>query len=107
MQIILSNRISSFTGTIVNGIGYAVRPRNGRFYGFRNSKGSVPQNGHLQFIKACVSLCRTSLYFVDIRLSPFEFAEAITEAGRKPPKDLPRHTLNADETRFFIERDCL
>ena len=107
MQIILSNRITSFSGTIVRGTGYAVRQRNGHFYAYKNSKGYVPPNGHLRFIKACVALCRTSLFFDDIILPPEEFIQAITEAGKLPPKDLYQHSLNADDTHFFIERDCL
>ena len=81
MKIILSEQCASFTGSLGKGYGYAVRKHIKGFYGYRNSRGHVPPDGHLRFIIACAKLAQTRMHIVDIQLTEREFRDALTEAN--------------------------
>ena len=79
MEIILSERCESFTGSIGQGFGYYIRrSRTGRFFGQR-SKGFVPPDGHWRFILACAQMAKNRLYITDIRVSAEELNLALYE----------------------------
>ena len=81
MEIILSDRVKSFTGSLGDGFGYSIRRRGKRFFAKRSSKGNVPLNGHWRFIKACADLALQELHIVDILVSARELRAALNEAG--------------------------
>ena len=80
MEIILSNHCKSLTGSLGQGFGYFIVNRKGRFYSVR-SKHSVPPDGHWRFITTCADLAQNGLHISDIRVSPQELSEALSEAG--------------------------
>ena len=80
MKIILSEQCASLTGALGKGYGYAVRKHIKGFYGYRNSRGFVPPDGHLRFIIACAKLAQARTHIVDIQLPEREFRNALTEA---------------------------
>ena len=81
MEIILSERCSSFTGRLGRGFGYAIQKRGTRFFSKRDSKGYVPPDGHWRFILACAQLAPNGFHIADIRVSRYEVQNAIKEAG--------------------------
>ena len=82
MEIILSNLCESLTGTLNKNHGYSIRQsKDGRFYGKRHSKGHVPPDGHWRFIVDCAQMAQSTLFISDIRVSPQELSEALSEAG--------------------------
>ena len=85
MEIILSNLCESLTGTLNKNHGYSIRQsKDGRFYGKRHSKGHVPPDGHWRFIVDCAQMAQSTLFISDIRVSPQELSEALSEAGLAP-----------------------
>ena len=89
MEVILANTCESFTGSIDRSLGYSIQRRKNGFFAKRNSKGIIPPDGHWRFILACADLAQNGLHIADIRVSPQELSEALSEAGRKiPPKHL-------------------
>ena len=69
MEIILSKRCESFTGSLGKGFGYHIQRRKNGFFAKRNSKGEIPANGHLRFI-----------FFCAYRVYREELREALDEA---------------------------
>ena len=110
MKLILSVYCTSFTGALSKSYGYAVRKHNNGFYGYRNSRGDVPPDGHLRFIIACAKLAG-GLYVADIEIDSIELACALKEAGHKYASWYvttdPRHIFHAADilnlkTRFKL-----
>lgn len=85
MEIILSKTCMSFTGSLGGALGYFVQKRGKRFFGVRNSNGSVPPDGHLKFILACLFLVQQKLFFDNILVPREEMVSALQEAGRTTP----------------------
>jgi len=81
MEIILSDRVKSFNGSLGAGFGYSIRRRGKRFFAVRSSKSNVPLDGHWRFIKACADLALLELHFVDILVTAKELRAALDEAG--------------------------
>ena len=109
MQIILTEKCTSYTGSVGRGFGYAIQKRGKRFYGVRQSRGHVPRNGHLQFIFACAEIAKRQLHIADIRVGWLELQEACYEAGRyiaaehvrRNYADKAKATYNADDIINF------
>ena len=81
MEVILSDRVKSFTGSLGDGFGYSIRRRGKRFFAKRSPKGNVPLDGHWRFIKMFAELAFQELYVVDILVSARELRAALNEAG--------------------------
>ena len=81
MEIILSKRCESFTGSLGKGFGYHIQRRKNGFFAKRNSKGEIPANGHLRFIFFCAYLAHLNTHITDIRVPRCEFQSALSEAG--------------------------
>lgn len=103
MEIILSNRVESLTGTLLKGCGYHIVHRKNGFFGRRNSKGYVPEKGHLVFIVRCAHLAREGVYVSDIRISGREIIEALREAGQQNPHFFPELNYNAEQVWKLLE----
>ena len=80
MEIILSKRCESFTGSLGKGFGYHIQRRKNGFFAKRNSKGEIPANGHLRFIFFCAYLAQLNTHITDIRVYREELREALDEA---------------------------
>ena len=81
MEIILSKRCESFTGSLGKGFGYHIQRRKNGFFAKRNSNGEIPADGHLRFILACAELAQMKTHITDIRVPRCEFQSALSEAG--------------------------
>ena len=62
------------------GTGYHLEHRKNGFFAKRNTKGSVPPDGHWRFIVLCAELAQNRLYITDIRVSREEIKRALYEA---------------------------
>ena len=82
MEVILSNRVKSFTGSLGAGFGYSIRRRGKGFFAMRSPKGYVPMDGHWRFIKACAGLALNDLHIDDILVTAGELKAALDEAGK-------------------------
>ena len=82
MEVILSNRVKSLTGSLGYGFGYSIRRRGNRFFAMRSPKGCVPMDGHWQFIKVCADLALNDLHVNDILVTTKELRAALDEAGK-------------------------
>lgn len=80
MKVILSKQCLSLTGMLERGLGYHLVERKNGFIARRNSKGSVPPDGHLRFIFLCAELAQNKLHITDIRVSREELKTALYEA---------------------------
>ena len=119
MEIILSNLCDSLTGTLNKNHGYSIRQsKDGRFYGKRHSKGHVPPDGHWRFIVDCAQMAQSTLFISDIRVSPQELSEALSEAGLAPSlrdsdipgfrdSGLPSLGARHDSAEFLSSADIL
>ena len=82
MEIILSPRCKSITGTLSKKHGYYVRStKKGRFFGQRSNSPNVPPDGHLRFIIDCAYLAKNGVYVDNIILHWAELYDALYEAG--------------------------
>ena len=88
MEIILSDRVKSLTGSLGYGFGYSIRRRGNGFFSMRNPKGNVPPDGHWRFIKACAELALQEVHIVDILVTAKELRDALDEAGKIFPSRL-------------------
>ena len=80
MEVILTQRCKSLTGTIGGRFGYYIRStKTGRFFSQR-SKHSVPPDGHWQFIVSCAELAKNGFMLSDIQVNGYELKAALTEA---------------------------
>ena len=82
MEIFLSSNCESFTGSLGRGYGYSIQRRKNGFFAKRNSKGTVPPDGHWNFIVSCADLAKVGLYISDIKVSRDEVWEALKEAHK-------------------------
>ena len=80
MQLFLSKQCESLTGSLGSGYGYAVQKRKSGFYGVRNTRGTVPPDGHWRFIVACAQLACAKLHVTDIEVHWMELQTALYEA---------------------------
>ncbi len=103
MEIILSKQCESLTGSLGRGFGYHIQRRKKGFFAKRNSKGSIPPDGHLRFIFSCADLAQSKLHVTDIRVSRDELAKAVEEAGWCLSRFMENlhPTLNANEVLTF------
>lgn len=113
MEIILSKQCESLTGSLGRGFGYHIQRRTDldgktRFWGVRNSKGSIPPDGHLRFIFTCADLAQSKLHIVDIRISAKEFRQACGDANRwygdEVVKAEATHIYNAEDVIRYKQR---
>ena len=81
MEVILTQRCKSLTGTVGSRFGYFIVRRGDRFFSQR-SRHSVPPNGHWRFIVTCAELSKLNLHIADIRVSQTEVMTALYESGR-------------------------
>ena len=81
MEIILSPQCEAITGSLGEGFGYHIQRRKNGFFSQRNSKGIIPQDGHLKFIFTCAILAQANLHITDIKVSSEELVKAVEEAG--------------------------
>lgn len=80
MEVILSQRCKSLTGTVGSGFGYYIRStKTGRFFSQR-SKHSVPPDGHWQFIVSCAEIAKNGFMLSDIKVNWLELQTALYEA---------------------------
>ena len=103
MEIVLSNKYKSITGTLSKKHGYAIRKQNNRFIGVRNSNGHVPPEGHLRFIFDCAAMAKDKLIITDIQLKGQELIDAYNEAGYEPSSIVPDVSYNAHDV-FSIKK---
>ena len=82
MRVILSKQCLSLTGMLERGLGYHLVERKNGFIARRNSKGSVPPDGHLRFIFLCAELAQNKLHITDIEVSQKEIMNALHEMHR-------------------------
>ena len=102
MRIILSKQCESLTGALGSGYGYAIRKHKYGYFGYRNSRGYVPPDGHLRFIVACAQLAKDGFHVADIEVPGEELNQAIKEAGITPFMFARKHeTLNASSVLHF------
>ena len=96
MKVILSSQCISLTGMLERGLGYHLEHRKNGFFAKRNTKGSVPYDGHWRFIVLCAELAQNGLYVTDIKVHWLELQTALKEAGLplSGARDV-RHELNA------------
>ena len=80
MEIKLSPICESLTGSLGRGFGYHIQRRKNGFFAKRNSKGTVPPDGHWRFILACAELAKMKLHVTDIEIDWFELHSALIEA---------------------------
>ena len=80
MEIILSNNCKSLTGSLGSGFGYHIERRKNGFFAKRDSKGSIPPDGHWRFILTCASLAQNGLHIADIEVTGYELKIALSEA---------------------------
>ena len=80
MEVILTQRCKSLTGTIGSRFGYYIRStKTGRFFSQR-SKHNVPPDGHWRFIWTCAELTKINLHIADIKVDWVELSNALLEA---------------------------
>ena len=82
MKVILSKQCLSLTGMLERGLGYHLVARKNGFIARRNSKGSVPPDGHLRFIFLCAELAQNKLHITDIEVTQKEIMKALHEMHR-------------------------
>ena len=82
MEIKLSPTCESLTGSFGRGFGYHIQHRKNGFFAKKNSKGTVPPDGHWRFIVTCAVLAKNKLHIADIQVSHDELYEALKEAQK-------------------------
>ena len=101
MEIILSKRCESFTGSLGKGFGYHIQRRKNGSFAKRNSKGEIPANGHLRFIFFCAYLAQLNTHITDIIISRQELLGALLEAGWCVSRHVP------EKLKFLHTSDVL
>ena len=99
MEVILSKKCKSLTGSLGRIYGYSITRRDGKFYSIRNPKGPRIRDGHLRFIFACAELARDGFLIADIRVMGEELIAAANEADVKMETILPDVQYNAHDIR--------
>ena len=80
MEVILSQRCKSFTGTISRTHGYAIKRTGNRFFSKRSPGKKATPDGHWKFIVDCAELAKQGFMFTDIRIGWEELQSALYEA---------------------------
>ena len=106
MQIILSHNIQSFTGQISKKHGYAVKCRNGKYYGVRNHK-NVPPDGHWLFIRTCAQMAKDGFFFTNIHVPAEELHDALYEAHLFVAAQVVRENFEKQTKLTYDAQDIL
>lgn len=107
MEIILSPRCKSFTGTISRDHGYAIKRTGNRFFSKRcPSKHATPE-GHWRFILACAELAQQGLMLTDIRIGREELQSALYEAKCFIASEIVRRNYLYKNKVWYDARDIL
>lgn len=105
MELFLSKQCESLTGSLGRQFGYHIKHTKNGFFVARNSKGSVPPDGHLRFIFSCADLAQSKLHVTDIRVPAIELKVALMEAGRYPASlRITQTELNASDIIDFKKK---
>jgi hypothetical protein len=99
MEVILSKKCKSLTGSLGRIYGYSITRRNGKFVSIRNPKGPRIRDGHLRFIFACAELARDGFLIADIDIRGEELLQAAREADVEMETILPDVQYNAHDIR--------
>lgn len=82
MEVILTQRCKSLTGTVGSRFGYYIRStKKGRFFSQRSRYCELPE-AHWFFIVTCAELAKLGLHIADIKVSQTEVLTALRESGR-------------------------
>lgn len=84
----------SITGTLGSGFGYHIQRRKNGFFGKRNTKGNVPEDGHWRFILACANLAKMALHISDVEVGWLELQGALYEARKFQASEHVRRNYN-------------
>lgn len=107
MEIILSPRCKSFTGTISRYHGYAVRQSGKRFFSYRTPGKYAKPDGHWQFIVSCAELAQLNLHIADIKVDWMELQTALYEAKCFIASEIVRRNYIYKCKATFNARDIL
>jgi len=107
MEVILTQRCKSLTGTIGSRFGYYIRStKTGRFFSQR-SKYNVPPDGHWRFIVACAELAKLNLHIADIKVDWSEVRDALRETHHWKAADAVFRTADRQIKLSYDARDIL
>ena len=107
MEIILSPRCKSFTGTISRYHGYAIRRNGKRFFSYRFPGGTAIIDGHWKFIVSCAELAQANLYIADIRIEWVELQSALYEAKCFSASEMVRRNYTDKNKVWYNAQDVL
>ena len=109
MEIILSKKCESFTGSLGGRFGYHIQHRKNGFFSKRNSNGPVPRDGHWLFIVSCAQLAQLKLHVADIRVTGYEMNDALKDACLFASAQLVDvdEIYNADDVLNFVKEHGL
>ncbi len=80
MEVILTQRCKSLTGTVGSRFGYYIRStKTGRFFSQRSRHCELPE-AHWRFIVSCAELSKLNLHIADIKVDWLELQTALYEA---------------------------
>ena len=80
MEVILTQRCKSLTGTVGSRFGYYIRStKTGRFFSQRSRYCELPE-AHWFFIVTCAELAKLNLHIADIKVDWVELSNALLEA---------------------------
>ena len=107
MEIILSPRCKSFTGTISRTHGYAIRRVGNRFFSQRTYSRRATPDGHWRFILTCAALAQAKLHIGDIRIEWEELRSALFEAKYFIASEMVRRNYTDKNKVHYDARDIL
>ena len=107
MKIILTNQCESLTGSVGRGFGYHIQKRKNGFFAKRNTKGSVPHDGHLRFIFACAEQAQMKLHIADIKVDWMEVQSALYEARHFTASEVVRFNYADKSKATYDARDII
>lgn len=107
MEIILSHRCKSFTGTISRRHGYAIRRTGNRFFSYRHPSKHATPEGHWKFIVSCAELAQQGFMITDIRIGWEELQSALYEAKCFIASEMVRRNFTDKNKVWYDARDIL
>lgn len=107
MEVILSNQCEALSGTIQRKLGYHLAMRGKRCFAIRNSKGSVPSNGHWAFIVLCTQMAQQRLHITDIKVNWLELQTALYEAKCFTASEIVRRNYADKGKAYYDAADIL
>ena len=107
MEIILSPRCKSFTGTISRYHGYAIRRNGNRFFSYRCPEKKATPEGHWKFILTCAELAKQGYMLTDIRIGWEELQSALYEAKYFIASEMVRRNYTDKNKVWYDARDIL